>query len=410
MIRRLMLLVWCLTLCMPVVAGGAGTEGATPETITFPKIDRRPAGANWNRGSLSAVPSYEPDSRDPWQMDLRGFDCSDLDLSESLEVLLQATFDSRTVWPPAERMPKDYDWRRIMELGKNPGLSVRQLHAKGITGRGVGIAIIDQALLTEHQEYAGRLRFYEEINVKPHTPAQMHGPAVASIAVGKNVGVAPEATLYYIGTWAGDFGAGPNGFTYNFNYKAEAIRRILDINRQLPDNEKIRVISISVGWKPGQKGYKAITAAVEDAKAAGMFVVCSSLESVHGFKFHGLSRDPLADPDVFTSYEPGTWWAKDYYEGARFTDRLLAPMGSRTTASFGGPDEYVFYRQGGWSWTIPYIAATYALAVQVDPSITPERFWKTAMQTGQTIELQHDGETIPLGPILDPVALIAALS
>ena len=30
--------------------------------------------------------------------------------------------------------------------------------------------------------------------------AQMHGPAVSSIAVGKTVGVAPEADLYYIGS------------------------------------------------------------------------------------------------------------------------------------------------------------------------------------------------------------------
>lgn len=84
-------------------------------------------------------------------------------------------------------------------------------------------------------------------------------------------------------------------------------------------------------------------------------------------------------------------------------------MDSRTTASPAGNQEYVFYRSGGWSWSIPYIAAVYALAAQVDPAITPERFWAAAMKSGRVISLKHDGRDISLGPIIDPPALIASL-
>jgi hypothetical protein len=84
-------------------------------------------------------------------------------------------------------------------------------------------------------------------------------------------------------------------------------------------------------------------------------------------------------------------------------------MDSRTTASPTGTADYVFYRQGGWSWSIPYIAGMYALAVQVKPDITPEEFWDTALKTGKTIQLQHDGKEYEFGVILDPQALIAAL-
>jgi hypothetical protein len=97
----------------------------------------------------------------------------------------------------------------------------------------------------------------------------------------------------------------------------------------------------------------------------------------------------------------------DYDE--RFSERLLIPMDSRTTASPCGSDEYAFSRCGGWSWVTPYIADMYALAVQVDPEITPDVFWWLAMRAGRTIEFDHQGETIALGPILDPVALIEAL-
>ncbi|HIE26423.1 TPA: hypothetical protein EYP66_03975 [Candidatus Poribacteria bacterium] len=210
-----------------------------------------------------------------------------------MDDLFYASFDSKTIWPPADKMPQGFDWEQILELGENPGLGIRKLHARGVTGRGVGIAIIDQPLLTEHQEYKNRLKLYEVNNVKPGK-STMHGAAAASIAVGKTVGVAPEANLYYIETYAGDFGE--NGFTYNFRYKAQGVRRILEINEQLPEDYKIRVISISVGWSPVQAGYDEITAAVEEAKAAGMLVVCSSIERVHGVKFHGLGRFPWLTP------------------------------------------------------------------------------------------------------------------
>jgi hypothetical protein len=394
---------------MPIVS----TPSAAPQStlIALPKIDRHPSPANYHRGAMASVPTYDPNSDDYWQMDLRAYDLSALDLSGSLNDLLYVDFDDRTAWPPDDRMPQGFDWQRIIELGKDPGLGIHDLHAQGITGRGVSIAIIDQPLLTEHQEYTDRLQLYEEINVESTTRSQMHGPAVASIAVGETTGVAPDADLYYIGSWTGDRGVGAEGFTWNFIYYAQAIRRILEINSQLAEDRRIRVVSMQVGWNPEQAGYDEITAAVQEAKAAGMLVICSCVddETVHGFKFNGLGRDPLADPNLFESYEPGLFWAKYFPDDERVEGRLLVPMDSRTTASPLGNDEYVFYRQGGWSWSIPYIAGVYALAVQVDPAITPEQFWALAMETGHTVELEHNDETIPLGPIIHPVALIDAL-
>ncbi len=353
------------------------------------------------------MPHYNPQSQEGFQIDLRGLSLAPMDLTQSLNELLHADFDSRTVWPPADKLPKEFDVKRIMELGKNPGLGVRKLHARGVTGRGVGIAIIDQVLLVDHQEYAGQLRLYEEINVKPDTYAQMHGPAVASIAVGKTVGVAPEADLYYIGSWTGDW-EGPEGFTYNFQYYARGVRRMLEINKQLPPERKIRAIAMQIGWSKEAKGFDDITAACKEAKDAGMLVISSSVEQTHGFKFHGLGRSLLADPDVFTSFEPGGFWGREFprpfYQG-----RLFVPMDSRTLASMCGADEYFFCSQGGWSWCTPYIAGVYALACQVKPSITPDEFWSLAMKTGQTIEIDRNGKKGPLGPIIDPVALIDTL-
>ena len=372
--------------------------------VTFPKIDRRPAPYEFCRGTLDTGPKYDPKNSDSFQVDLRSYDLSELDLCDSGVALVHSNFDDGTVWPAPARLPPGFDRQRMVAISKNPGLGLRSLHAQGITGRGVGVAIIDNPLLTDHQEYAERLRLYEEDNVLSESQAHMHGPAVASIAVGKTVGVAPEADLYYIGRWAMDLEAGGRPAVTN-KYEAEAIERILQINEQLPPDRKIRVISISFGWTLGQRGFQEATEAAQKAKAAGLLVISSSVEMTHGFKFHGLGRDLLSNPDDFGSYRPARWGTEMYVNH----DRLLVPMDARATASPTGKNEYAFYGEGGWSWAIPYIAGMYALAAQVEPKITPERFWALAMKTGRTVETKDGAKTISLGPILDPVRLIEAI-
>ncbi len=367
----------------------------------LPYLSRRPAAANMFAGPLQALPTYDPGKQVIWQVDLRGRDLSKLDLSASADDLWHADFDDQTIWPSVERMPAEYSPQQVLEANKNPGLGMRALHQKGITGRGVSIAIVDMPLLTDHQEIRSQLRWYEEINVGSSEPAQMHGAAVASIAVGRTVGVAPEANLYYIGI-------GDNLKTPIFYYHlwAQGIRRILEINEHLADKEKIRVISISLGWMPGGAGYQDVTKAVKEAEAQGVFVVYTSMEDVSGYKFHGLERLPGSDPDDFNSFGPASWWDPGLFQNGGFDDRLLVLMNSRTTASPTGVDDFVFYREGGLSWTVPYIAGTYALAAQVDPAITPERFWEAALKTGHMFEYQIEGQMFRFGKILDPGALM----
>ena len=341
-----------------------------------------------NAAKSDVLPKYDPDSKHPWQIDLRSTDISALDVTNRIDDLFYASFDSKTRWP--RELPAGFDPGHLMELGKNPGLGVRRLHEQGINGKGIGVAIIDQGLLVDHAEYRDRLRLYEEIHCGDDQAA-MHGPAVASIAVGKTVGVAPGADLYYIAETHGVFQSG--GFDWDFSYLAQSIDRILEVNRQLPGPNKIRVISISVGWSPQQKGYAEITAAVERARHEGIFIVSSSLSETYQGKlnFHGLGREPLADPDRYESYRPGLWWLDEFYgqnvSSGSAREMLLVPMDSRCTASPTGAEDYVFYREGGWSWSIPYIAGLYALACQVRPDITPELFWIKAIETGDSVEI-----------------------
>jgi hypothetical protein len=390
---------------------------STQQIQTKVQIVRYPPAADFSQffPAINSMPKFNPGSADPWQVDLRSRDLTKIDMTVSLADLMYASFDSKTQWPAADKMPTGFDWQKIMELNKDPGLGVRALHEQGITGKGVSIAIIDQTLLVDHIEYKDRLRIYEETDdVISETPqVQMHGPAVASIAVGKTVGVAPDADLYFIAT---GFCGAKTFQDVDFACWAKAVRRIVNINENLPADRKIRVLSLSWGWSTKSTGNEEITAAVNEAKAAGIFVISSSLGHTDELYFQGLGRDPLDDPNQFESYLPGLWWEKDYFAdplhykfGNPPEELLLVPMDSRTTASPTGSEDYVFYREGGWSWSIPYLAGMYALAAQVNPEITPEEFWNAALNTGRTIQIQHDGREYKFGVILDPQALIEGI-
>jgi len=401
----------CIIALMVASCGGQVTESPPTETALpeLPEVHivRHPEPVDFSAYylELTSIPKFDPSSTDIFQIDLRSRDLTKIDMTASLTDLLYADFDSKTQWPASSKMPVGFDWQKIMEIGKDPGLGIRAVHDQGVTGKGVGIAIIDQTLLVDHIEYKDRIRVYEEAEdiTGGWLETQMHGAAVASIAVGETVGVAPDADLYFIADSMCSDG------TYESNdyaCLAKSVRRIIEINKGLPKGRKIRVLSISVGWGPESNGYDEITAAVNEAKEAEIFIISSSLSETYGLNFHGLGRYPLANPNEFTSYEPGSWWQKYFYEDGLQTSTLLVPMDSRTTASPTGTEDYVFYRQGGWSWSIPYIAGMYALAVQVNPNITPDEFWKIALDTGQTIQIQHNGKDYDFGVILDPQALI----
>lgn len=136
-------------------------------------------------------------------LDLRGTDASGLDFSGERDLLKSVTFDSSTGFP--EALPDGFLPEESMEIGKNPGLGIRALQERGITGEGVTIAIVDQGLNTDHPEYGENVTAYELLHCLDEG-AQMHGSAVTSIAVGKTCGVAPGAKVCYIASTFGTYG------------------------------------------------------------------------------------------------------------------------------------------------------------------------------------------------------------
>lgn len=357
--------------------------------------------ADWSNITFSGL-----DRKDgAFGYDVRSSDLSEKDLSV-IEDINDLTFDTDTTWP--EQLPAGFDPNQILKDNKNPGLGIRALHKKGINGKGIGIAIIDQALLLGHEQYKNNLRLYETLHCSDDT-AQMHGPAVASIAVGKDIGVAPKAKLYYIALTFGHYNS--SEFEFDASILADGILRVLEINKALQQEDKIRVISISKGYTSHDKGYEELQAAIKKADEENVFVITTSTNEYYkDFRLFGMDRDYEMDPDEVSSYEPASWIAEDYYGSPeRYQDLILFPIGSRTIAGCTATDSYAISHEGGLSWAVPWCAGLYALCCQVKPDLTPQEFIDASTTTAITADVEHDGKTYAFGKIINPEGIIDTL-
>lgn len=282
----------------------------------------------------------------------------------------------------------------MLEACKDPGLGVRSLQARGITGRGVNVAILDQPLLTDHPEFADRIAAYYDTGCEGET-GSMHGPAVASLLAGKTIGVAPDANIYYAAwpSWLKDS-----------RYAADALDWVLQQNEALPEDEKIRVVSVSAA--PGSADMFQNTdlwnAAAARAEEAGVLVLTVEGAGIKPDRLmpYPAVLDPNArdDPAACRVGFPGEDGSSVFAKNA-----LALPCSYRTTAEeyTAGQFGYTHYGQGGMSWGIPYCAGVMALGWQVDPTLTGDEIMRYLLSTAAT---GTDGNSI-----IDPVHFVETL-
>lgn len=419
-------LIFCSCSTQNTILTVTKTQNSNITSISRAYIKRHPKASGQDIGGVNVIVGtnlnyLENAEKFHDYFDLRNSDLSDAKLDNSNEELNNCYFSTHTKWP--KELPKNFDPDAILKLGKNQGLGIRKLQAEGINGKGINIAMIDYALLVDHEEIKNQINFYDEINCAGEETS-MHGPAMASLAVGKSIGVAPKANLYFVGCDNEDIKNGTSQI--DFIPMAKAIDKILEINQKLSMQNKIRVLSISSAFCPDNKGYKEMTEAIERAKNAGIFVITANIFETYNNKFwyYGVDRKPMDNPEKQTSYKPHNWkdWLSfvahipgfgKYYE-KKFNsvspkEFLLVPMSSKTFADYEGVKDYSFNRIGGWSSVEPYLAGLYALCCQVKPDVTPDIFWSTALKTGDTMEIKNEGKETKTGKLINPVKLINAL-
>ena len=303
--------------------------------------------------------------------DCRGMDLSQLDLSDKKGVLTTLWLNQDVKWPGKDKMPADFRPDDLLKSAMNPGLGVRQLHARGITGKGVSVGIIDQPLRPDHPEFAGKIAAYHDVGTNKEM--SMHGPAVASLLVGTQCGTAPGASLY--------FAAAPS-WTEDAAYKAKALDWLVEQNKALPAGRKIRVISVSAA--PSQaswKNHEMWGEACKRAEAEGILV----LDCSHERGFIGPCWIDANDPENVAKCRPG-FLGKPMERGSS-PNEILTPTSLRTTAE--GRSTYQYTGQGGLSWAIPYTAGVLAMGWQVRPDLPAEKMKDLLLASGREVANGH---------------------
>ncbi len=305
-------------------------------------------------------------------------DATGYDWSNKLDVLLTLEFDVDTVWPNDSLMPegfKEADREDIISYGMEVGLGIKHLHEIGIDGRGVNIAYIDQPVNLKHNELINANIHYEAINGAKDFEGQEHGNGMSSILVGQNIGVAPRANLYFMGqpSWEPDQ-----------KNEADAVDRIIEINKTLPKGEKIRVIGMSHDIDRNLKNWKELEAAKKRAEAEGILFV-----GVNKFSSTPLVIKPFLDKNDFNNYT----LAKSY----RYCNlkRLLVPTGGKVIANARNNHGYFYQTNSGVSSTVPFIVGVLSMGFQIAPDLSiqdAEKFlWESGIKYGKSIIINPRG-------------------
>lgn len=283
------------------------------------------------------------------------------------------------------------------------------LWGKGVTGRGVSVAVLDTGIYAAHPDLAGRVVACKDFSHEAGTEAECqdtfgHGTFMAGLIAGngassggKVMGAAPEANLVAVKV------AGFDGST-----DVAQILAGIQWTVAHKDAYNIRVLNLSLGTDSTQDyRISPLNYAVERAWDAGIAVVVSAGNSGPD---GGTMMKPGDDPFVITvgaSDEQGSVPTKDDRVGV-FSSRgptasnglakpdLVAPgvhtislrsPGSNIDQQFGSTAtvEGSYFKGTGTSMSTAVVSGIAAQVLQANPGLSPDQVKYRLMQTARPI-------------------------
>lgn len=248
-------------------------------------------------------------------------------------------------------------------------------HEKGITGRGVTVAVMDTGIVP-HPDFGSRILDFMDFT-QGRTRAyddNGHGTHVSGIIAGSGrmsrglyTGIAPECGLFVTKV----LDRKGNGNTAQV---LKAIDFVIEHQRKY----NIRILNISVGMLPtaDREEKEHLTAAVEKAWSRGIVVIAAAGNNGPGknsVTVPGQCRSIITVGSI-DDYARAGRGLKNGYSGRGPTDgcvvkpEILAPGTSIKSCSFRG-NGYEY--KSGTSMSAPVIAGAVALLLQKYPEMTP---------------------------------------
>jgi uncharacterized delta-60 repeat protein len=290
-------------------------------------------------------------------------------------------------------------------------LGVDQLHAEGITGQGVTVAVIDSGI-ADHTDFAGRLISIEEY---PTGDLYGHGTHVTGIIGGDGsasggvyTGVAPEARFIALGV------SDETGMAYESDV-VDAMQWVFD-NKELYN---IRVVNMSLNSTVEDSYHNSgIDAAVEILWFNDVVVVASAGNKGPAGGYNTARSAPANDPFLIAV------GASNEHETADRVDDTIAPYSAFGTTQDGffkpdliapGHDIYSalspdstwdddypdrvgyagqYFRISGTSMAAPMVSGAVALLLQDEPGLTPNQVKYRLLNSGSTL-VNDEGDAFP---------------
>ena len=259
-----------------------------------------------------------------------------------------------------------------------------QARAKGYTGKGVTIAMIDGPVDTSAPELAGaNITDKSRCTVNSDNESKTHGTAIASLLVSKNYGFLPDATLYSYQTSFRDQepSADCNPETGTALDELGAL-----INFAINDGAQIITISIAAGQIDAQ--FEApLNAALSRAINQGIIVVT------------GMGNTSTDNDGGSYASRNGTVGVSAVNLDGSFALDYSSYGDSVTAAAFGGPIKVRDYDTGqisdtsGTSIATPIVAASLALARQKWPDATSNQLLQLLIHTGSNSQHAWNNRT-----------------
>ena len=269
------------------------------------------------------------------------------------------------------------------------------LHAKGIDGKGVTVAVIDSGI-AQHEDFGDRIKAFRDFDAGRATPKKPidptgHGTHIAGIIAGSSDiadGIAPGVEL--VGC--------------RIDSEEEAIRAI---DWVIANKEKysIDVLNLSLGVDaPDNPAEDEFRMAAERAIEAGLVVVAAAGNECTAQQCYSTISSPGISPDVITVGaldDKGTSRAKDdrvYSASSRGKKNgskpdlvaegvnILAPLAPNSTFAEGLAATADYVALAGSSQATPMVAGTVALMLQVNPNLSHHEIKNIIKRTADKLD------------------------
>lgn len=278
---------------------------------------------------------------------------------------------------PVLPMSQSLDWGMTQ-------MYIPDIHALGITGKGITIAVIDTAIDVTHPDLQGVISGTFNFAEDAYVPKAHHGTGVAGVIAAQNnekgvLGVAPDAKIVGIKVLNED-GSG------SITNVVQGILKAIEL--------KVDIINMSLG---ANTGTGALKAAVEKARDAGIHIICAAGNS-------GADNDVCfpARYDQTVGVAATNQQQKVSVFSSRGWEVDIAAPGERILTTWTNHD---YAKVSGTSFATPYVAGLYALFLQAGVQINHELLKKTA------IDIEEPGNDTKSGyGLINPKKIVSSRS